>query len=834
MDLLEKFSSHGRAALRQAFLLSRACGSLTVEPEHLLCGIAQQRGSIGAELLAKANFNVHSIEHALPMQAPKAALLPRLSETSRRSIERATLISSRFAHRYVGTEHLLAGLLEQSAGRLERLLQTSGISRELLCDRLGVVFKSTTKFPDLAEALDTLGSGNPHEEEMATPATRVATKLGGSPLASFAVELTDALVQRRLDPLIGRTVEVERLVQILCRRTKNNPLLLGDPGVGKTAIVEGLAQKIVQGDVPEPLRRRRIWQLDLGLLVAGSSYRGEFEQRLKQLLAEIRQRPEVILFIDELHAIVGAGAASGSMDAATLMKPALARGEIRCIGATTQEDYKRHLEHDAALERRFQIILVGQPDVWQTVAILCGLRANYERFHGVAIMDEAIVAAAQLSDRYLFTKAQPDKAIDVLDEASAIRKIAGAKATRRRPLQAAERALELLLAQKQQAVADERFEDALRLRDEETRWRTRIERLQERHLARPAAEQPRVTVADVHAVIAKMTGVQVAALQSGERHQLQRLERVLAQRIVGQPEALRKMAEVIRRAKAGVASAERPLGSFLFLGPSGVGKTELARVLAQTIFNGPETLIRLDMSEFTEPFTVSRLIGAPAGYVGYRDSAQLTDLVRKRPHSVVLFDEIEKAHHQVLTLLLQILEDGVLTDATGKTANFRHALIILTANLGTEEFLQQAAIGFDDRTAAAKGNFAAVEEAVLATVAQEFPPELLNRLDQTIIFKPLTMPAVAQIANLQLRELAGRLRERGTQLRWSPTVCRAIAQASFAPDQGARAVRRTIQDAVETPAAALLLRPSRPPQISVGVHNGKLVVKPVRPPLGRR
>lgn len=821
MDVLEKFSTHGRRALRDAFLDCRERGKPTVDLEHLLCGIARQRGSIGAELLAKMNVESETPAGALgqPRLTSPAAGLPRLSLNCRRSIEKATLLSSQFGHRYVGTEHLLAGILAQADPQLDAFLKHHSLSRQSLNDRLALVFKSTSKFPDLADALD---SGHHREEDAALTATRPG-KSAPSALENYATDLTAGPAQSRIDPLVGRAAEVERVIHILCRRTKNNPLLLGDPGVGKTAIVEGLAARIAQGAVPDVLRHRHIWQLDLALLVAGSSYRGEFEQRLKQLIAEIKHRPEVILFIDELHAIVGAGSATGSMDAANLMKPSLARGEIRCIGATTLEDYKRHLEHDAALDRRFQPVIVRQPEVPQTIAILKGLRPNYERYHGVTITDDAIAAAAVLSDRYLADRFQPDKAIDVLDEAAAATHLNRGSAGGSR-LRGMEADLRRTTEGKRQAVSQERFEDALHLRETELKLQRQIAAIHRRLEQRAPAKRTLVTGREVAQVVARMTGMQVELLAASERQQLQRLEQVMSRRVLGQAGAVRRVAEVMRRAKAGIAPVRRPLGSFLFLGPSGVGKTELAKTLAATLFGGPDGLVRIDMSEFTESFTVSRLIGSPAGYVGYRDRAQLTDLVRKRPHCVVLFDEVEKAHPQVLTLLLQILDEGTLTDATGKSTNFRQAVVIMTSNVGTEQFTDQSKIGFDDRAPDLSVRLAETEREVVAKLGEQFPTELLNRIDQTVVFQPLDRTTVARIADLQLQELGKRLAEQRVSLAWSPAVCRAIAADSFSPEEGARAVQRTIQQQVETPVAELILHKARPKQITVSVKRGKLTI----------
>ncbi|MDD5109725.1 MAG: ATP-dependent Clp protease ATP-binding subunit [Patescibacteria group bacterium] len=828
MDVLEIFSTHSREALRKAFAISQRCGSVVVEPEHLLCGIAQQRGSLGADLLAKAEITPESIEQALAIPPTVPATVPsqkiKISERLRRCIERATLLSSNYGHRYVGTEHLLGGVLELADEPLRRLLGHRRVSPQQLQERITVVFKSTSKFPELAEALDT--SQPPRDDEaLGAALPRTASREPASALENFATELTDPRFQHRLDPLIGRHAELERIIHILCRRTKNNPLLLGDPGVGKTAIVEGLARAIVQGKVPEALHDARIYRLDVGLLVAGASFRGEFEQRFKQLIVEIKNRPEVILFIDELHVIVGAGSASGAMDAANLMKPALARGEIRCIGATTLEDFKRHIEHDAALERRFQPILVRQPDVPETIAILKGLRERYERFHGVKISDDAVAAAATLADRYLTGKFMPDKAIDILDEAAASRKVSrapGVAVARRR---AAERELKELLNRKALAVSGEHFEEALRLRNLEEALRGRLAQLQ-RHAAHPSAgNRQTVGAREIHQVISRMTGVELTLIRAGERQQLQRLEHILTRRVLGQTDAVRKVSEIIRRARTGIANARRPVGSFLFLGPSGVGKTELARVLADAIFGGADALIRLDMSEFAEGFNISRLIGSPAGYVGYRETAQLTDAVRKHPHSVVLFDEIEKAHPQVLTLLLQILEDGLLTDATGKTVNFRNAVIVMTSNFGTDQLLTPSALGFGSRSGNDNERQTEMERKLIGQLDEQFPIELLNRIDQIVVFNPLSPVTVARIVRLQLQELGQRIADQGRTLRWSPAVTRLIAAASYSPEQGARAVRREIQEQIETPIAMRLLRVKQPKHITVGVRNGKIVVR---------
>lgn len=820
-DILDKFSSHCRGALQDACHISHALGSPTVQPEHLLYGIAKQRGSIGAELLAKGGNREPNWPPRLNGGNDTMATIP-LTEESRRIIERAAWLSHRFGHRYIGTEHLLAGLLEQADHQVDLALRANGVSRPLLRERLSLVFKSTSKFPELAEALDALGPH--HHEEGPSGAFSRGVPTASSMLDAYAIDLTTATVQRRIDPLVGREAEIDRVIHILSRRTKNNPLLLGDPGVGKTAIVEGLAQKIVQGKVPDPLHNRRIYQLDLGLLVAGSSYRGEFEHRLKQLIAEVKQRPEIVLFIDEIHTLVGAGSAGGSMDAANLMKPSLARGEIRCIGATTLEDYKRHLETDAALERRFQPILVNQPGVAETIAILDGLKPNYERYHGVTITEEAITAAATLADRYVHNKFLPDKAIDLLDEAAAMRKLCRTGNPRLQRIRTLEQHLAELEAQKRAAVSAEQFGQALTYRHQVLPVQQALVTARERLEGQRPSQRAAVTAADVQSVVVKITGMQLAWLRRGEQQQLQRLAQTLRTRVLGQGTAVSLVAQTIRRAKAGLANARRPLGSFLFLGPSGVGKSELARVLAQTLFPGQDALIQINMSEFSESFTISRLIGSPAGYVGYREGAQLTDQIRKRPHSVVLFDQVENAHPQILTILLQILEDGCCTDATGKTSSFRQAVIILTSNAGSEHFRDHAPMGFSDGTPRAAARQRAIEREVRDKLPEQFPIELLNRIDQVVVFSPLLLPTVARIAEIQLKELRQRLAEHAVTLRWSPAVAKTIATISYSPDQGARAVRRTITQLVEGPVANRLLRGKRPPTIHLRTRHGKLVI----------
>ncbi len=821
LDVLDKFSTHGQRALRDAVRISAGLGSVTVNPEHVLYGIAKQRGSIGAELLTRVGAG----DLATILRGHKPAVPPppsfQLAETTRRVIARAAWLAYHFGHRYVGTEHLLAGLLESADDRVERVLRESGLSPRQLNERLHLVFKSTSKFPELADAFD---AAPPRPEEGPAGMPR-GGKASASMLDAYATELTSPAAQRRLDPLVGREAEVERVIHVLCRRTKNNPLLLGDPGVGKTAIVEGLAQKIAAGKVPDPLRAAKIYQLDLGLLVAGSSYRGEFEQRLKHVMADLRQRPDVVLFIDEIHTLVGAGSAAGAMDAANLMKPSLTRGELRCIGATTLEDYKRHLETDAALERRFQPIIVHQPGVTETMAILRGLKPHYERYHGVAIAEEAITAAATLADRYIHNKFLPDKAIDLLDEAAARRKLMRASDPMLNRLRALEHQVEELESAKRAAVRAERFAEALNSRHQIAEIKAALAKLSIRRDQRPAGVKGTVSAADVHHVMSKITGMDPAWLKNGERLELQRLERTVRTRVLGQAGAVRAVVETIRRAKAGIANARRPLGSFLFLGPSGVGKTELARVLSEVLFPHQPAFIRLDMSEFSESFTVSRLIGSPAGYVGYREGTQLTDQVRKHPHSVVLLDEIEKAHPQVLTLLLQMLDDGGLTDATGKTTSFRHAIVIMTSNVGTEQFRDHVPYGFAPGGTRDATRRRELERDVVDKLPEQFPLEFINRIDQIAVFKPLTVATVADIAGLQLGELRDRLAEHHVKLSWSRAVAAAIARQSFSPDQGARAVRRTIQQDIEGPIAGRLLRRRRPAALTLAVVKGRVVVR---------
>jgi ATP-dependent Clp protease ATP-binding subunit ClpC len=807
-EILDKFTSHLKNTLKKAYALAVEDSSREIAAEHLLLALLTQRGSIAGELLRKTSLDADELKLAVaglyPMEEGTEHPSPQLGEEAKRALEKAVLTASVHEHKYVGTEHLLMGLLQLESTKLAEVMSLQGVDTMRLRDQIETVLKSTSKFPDITGAFDGKDVPGRAKAEAAAPQPNRPTTPA---LDFFAVELTDPKIQAGIDPVIGREGEIERAIQILCRRTKNNPVLIGEPGVGKTAIVEGLAKRIVEGKVPAALADKRIFSLDLGLTLAGTVYRGEFEGRLKQIIDEVKANPELIVFIDELHNIMGAGATSGSMDAANILKPALARGEMRAIGATTHAEYKKHIEADGALDRRFQQIRIEEPTPEMAAEILVGLRDKYEKFHNVTITDEAIQAAVQLSERYLTDRQLPDKAIDLIDEAAAVVKVANSQETGTNKLEALRDELERLRARKRKAVVGENFIQALELKAREQELEKAIVDLARQPAARKAKRLGSIARKEIAELIARSTGIPLAELMLAEKDRLLKLGDRLRERVVGQDEAIEAVAQMIQRARSGLADPKRPLASFLFLGPSGVGKTELAKQLAAAVFQDESSMIRIDMSEFSEGFNVSKLIGAPAGYVGYRDETKLTDQVKRKPHSIVLFDEIEKAHRDVHHLLLQILDDGHVTDATGRKINFRNTIIIMTSNVGTAAFNDRA-VGFATEAEGASSAEAAKE--IRATVTKElenrFPPEFLNRIDKTVVFQPLGKAALENVAKLRLAEIEARLnKDFGVKFQVSPTVLKFIADRSWNPLYGARGVRREIQDRIESPLAKLLL-----------------------------
>jgi len=624
--------------------------------------------------------------------------------------------------------------------------------------------------------------------------------------------------------VIGRENEMNRVIQILSRRTKNNPVLIGDPGVGKTAIVEGLAQRLVRGDVPELLRDKRVITLDMGALVAGTKYRGEFEERLKRVIDEIVGSGDVILFIDELHTVVGAGAAEGAIDAANILKPALARGELQCVGATTLTEYRKHIEKDAALERRFQPIMVGEPTVDETIAILEGLRDRYEAHHRVKIADEALRSAVTLSDRYITDRFLPDKAIDLIDEASSRVRLATHVAPP--DLKQLEEELERLKVEKEAAIQNEEFEKAADLRDQESKVRDNIEELRREWQNRRYIDGAEVTENDIAEVVASWTGIPVAKLEESEAQRLLRLEEVLHKRVVGQDEAVEAVARAVRRAHAGLKNPRRPVGSFLFLGPTGVGKTELARALAEALFGSEDAMIRLDMSEYMERHTVSRLIGAPPGYVGYEEAGQLTEKVRRRPYSVVLFDEIEKAHPEVFNILLQVLDDGRLTDGQGRTVDFRNTVLIMTSNVGATQLQRDAVLGFVADTSS-QAQHERMRDKVLSELKRTFRPEFLNRVDEVIVFHSLEMEHMEKIIDLVLEGVKQRVEPSGVKLEFTPEAKKLLVKEGYDPDYGARPLKRVVQRMVEDKLSDEIIsgQVSNDKAVLVDAEDGKIVFK---------
>ncbi len=789
-EFITHLTDNARTSLHHATLIAQGYGSPYIGTEHLLLGVMAQGASVGAKILADAGVTLDRAQTALnmvPVSAVVGGLSTKsLSETAKLTLKMSWDIAQEFHQDYLGTEHILYSILTQKNARATVLLRDMNVN-------------ITDIVSELEEYLDRQGDSYVSSDDDTITEAKKAPQRKGA-LGTFGTDLTALAKEGRLDPVIGRGEQEERLVTILSRRTKNNPVLIGEPGVGKTAIVEGLAQRIASEDVPEHLLDKRIVQLDLAGMIAGTKYRGEFEERLKKVVAELQEQKNVIVFIDELHLLVGAGAAEGALDAANMLKPALARGEIRLIGATTLDEYRKHIEKDTALERRFQTIVVPEPKLKDTIAILKGLKPYYEKHHGVTISDEVIEDAVYMADRYINERYMPDKAIDVIDEAAArVRVKSGRKPSKLRDYM---RQLKNLNEKMEEAVTGEDYERA-------ALYKTRISQLNTK-LDETRAEYEKKTPVvlgdeDIAYAISLMTGIPVSRVQKSEAKLLRNLESHIEKYVIGQREAVEKVSRAIRRSRSGVASSKRPIGSFVFMGPTGVGKTELAKVLAREVFGSEDNLIKIDMSEFSERHTASRLVGAPAGYVGYEDGGQLTDKVRRQPYSVVLFDEIEKANPEVFHLLLQILEDGSLTDAKGHRVDFSNAIIILTSNLGADRMMKESSLGFNAITRNDQKRLDEVhdENAVAAEEALNriMRPELINRFDSIVTFRALTKKEVGKIFDKLLSELQDRLVRKGIHLVIASSAKRQVIAEGHDEKYGARPLRRAMQDLLELPVA---------------------------------
>ena len=803
MFMFSRFTERAQQVLVLAQEEAKRLGHNFIGTEHLLLGLVREGSGIAARALQNMTVDLNRVRSEVERIAPKGEKLSHkgISYTPRakRVVELSIEESQNLGHSYVGTEHLLLGLLREG----------EGIAAQVLTN-LGTDLKRARK--EVIQLLGGAGDGaHPEGEEKGDPQTPTVD--------TFGRDLTKLAGEGKLDPVIGRDKEIERVVQVLSRRTKNNPCLIGEPGVGKTAIAEGLAQRIKENSVPDILRGKRLVTIELAAVVAGTKYRGEFEERLRKLMMELRQAGNVMVFIDELHTIIGAGAAEGAIDASNILKPALARGELQCIGATTLDEYRKHIEKDPALERRFQPIVVGEPDKEESLAILKGLRDRYEAHHKVKITDEALEAAVKLSDRYIADRYLPDKAIDLIDEAASRVRIRSYTAPP--DLKQIEEKLANLRTEKEAAVRNQEFEQAAELRDQERKMKEELTELKkewEQQIG--TADLSMVTDEDVAYIVSSWTGVPVKKLAEEESARLLNLEGILHERVIGQNEAVNSVSRAIRRARAGLKDPRRPVGSFIFLGPTGVGKTELARALAEAMFGDERAMIRLDMSEYMEKHTAARLIGAPPGYVGYDEGGQLTEQVRRQPYSVVLFDEIEKAHPDVFNVLLQILEDGRLTDGKGRTVDFRNAVVIMTSNVGAT-FMHRTTLGFG--AADEESSYEQMKERILSDLKRTFRPEFLNRIDDIIVFHALGEEHIEQIVEIMLREFNHRLTEYDLKVDVSAEARAALVKEGFDPAFGARPLRRVIQKRLEDNISEEMLQGKITPgdTIAVTMEEGR-------------
>src|SRR5437899_12615895 len=791
--MFERFTDRARRVVVLAQEEARLLNHNYIGTEHILLGLIHEGEGVAAKALESLGISLEAVRAQVEEIIGQGGSSPSghipFTPRAKKVLELSLREALQLGHNYIGTEHILLGLIREGEGVAAQVLVKLGADLSRVRQQVIQLLSGYS------------GPGGQAEKAGATPGgSGQETPSGSLVLDQFGRNLTQQAREKKLDPVIGRHREIERVMQVLSRRTKNNPVLVGEPGVGKTAIVEGLAQKIVANDVPETLRGKQLYTLDLGALVAGSRYRGDFEERLKKVLKEIRTRGDIILFIDELHTLVGAGAAEGAFDAASILKPMLARGELQTIGATTLDEYRKHLEKDAALERRFQPIKVEEPSVAHTIEILKGIRDRYEAHHRVTITDQALVAAANLSDRYISDRHLPDKAIDLIDEAGSRMRI------RRMQTPPDYKELETELGQvrrdKEQAIENQKFEQAAKLRDQEKALLEQKE-AKEREIKDSGIDLfDEVDEEAIAEVLALWTGIPVYKLTEEETAKLLRMEDELHKRVVGQDDAIRAVSQAIRRTRAGLKDPKRPSGSFIFLGPSGVGKTETAKTLAEFLFGDESALIQLDMSEYMEKHTVSRLVGSPPGYVGYDEGGQLTEAVRRKPFSVVLFDEIEKAHPDVFNTLLQILEDGRLTDAQGRSVDFKNTVIIMTSNLGTAD-LRKAAIGFGPTSEAI--TYEKMKERELEELKRSFRPEFLNRIDEVIVFNELSQPEVTEIVDLMIKRVTEQLEGQGLGLELTPEAKLMLAKKGYDPQLGARPLRRAIQRHVEDPLSEKIL-----------------------------
>ena len=790
--MFNRFTERARKVLVLAKEEARRFNHDYIGTEHILLGLVREGEGVACAVLQNLGVDLERLRmeiEKLITPGSVASVLGDIPFTPRakKALELAAEEARNLGHNYIGTEHILLGLIREGEGLASQVLFSLEIDLKKVRDEISAL----------------LGGLHAH------PAAGAGATTSKTPaLDSFGRDLTKLARENKLDPVIGRKVEIERVIQVLSRRTKNNPVLLGEAGVGKTAIVEGLAQSIIQAEVPEVLRNKRIVVLDLALMIAGTKYRGQFEERIKAVMEEIKRSKDVIVFVDELHTLVGAGAAEGAIDASNILKPALSRGEMQCIGATTLDEYRKHIEKDSALERRFQPIYVEPNTAEETVEILKGLRDKYEAHHRVKFVDEAIEAAAKLSDRYLSGRYLPDKAIDLIDEAGARSRLAVLTAPK--AIKELEDKVSEIIKEKEALIKQQDFEAAARLRDEEKTYRLKLENARREWSKKRDKIVPNVGEEEIASLVAQITGIPINRLEEKESEKLLKIEEHLSDRVVGQDEALQAIARAVRRARAGVKEPRRPIGSFIFLGPTGVGKTLLARALAEIMFGDEEALLQLDMSEYMEKFNVSRLIGAPPGYVGYEEGGQLTERVRRRPYSVILLDEIEKAHPDVFNLLLQILEEGRLTDSFGRKVDFRNAILIMTSNVGADIIRKRGSLGF--KAVSEDISYQDMKDLLLEEVKKTFKPEFLNRLDEVIVFRPLAKSDLEKIVDIEMNYVNERLKDQGVVVELAQEAKEFFTEKGFDPVFGARPLKRVIQRFLEDPLAEDIIKGVFPKQ----------------------